>query len=79
MYKSEPRVNPTLINSVIMVYKLKIGAIKTHRSIGSLKIQLLSWFNIPLKRINNTLIPHVNNNEMNLGSVTYYPLHTDSS
>ena len=39
MHKSEPSVNPTLINYVIMVYKLKVGTIKTHRSIGFLRIQ----------------------------------------
>ena len=52
--------------------------IGTHRIIGSIKIQLWSWFNIPLKRINYSLVPYVNNNETKLGSMTHYPLHAYS-
>ena len=40
MHKNEPRANPTLINYVIMVYELKVGTIKTHKSTSSLIIQL---------------------------------------
>ena len=74
MHKNEPKANPTLINHAIMVYDLKVGTIETHRSTDSLIIQLWSWFNIPLKRVNYTLVSYVNNNEMSLGSITYYPL-----
>ena len=74
MYKSEPGGNPILINYVIMTYELKVRTIGTHRSIGSLKIQLWILFNIPLQKINFTL----NNNKMKFGFVTYYPLHINS-
>ena len=74
MHKNEHKVNPTLINHVIRVDKLRTRTTKTHKSIGSLRIQFWSWFNIPLKKINCTLILYVNNNEMKLGFVTYYPL-----
>ena len=79
MYKNELRANPTLINCVIMLYELKEGITETHKSIGSLKIQFWSWFNIPLKRHNYTPVPNLNNNEMKIGLMTYYPLHADSS
>ena len=69
MHKNEPKVNPTLVNYVIMVY--------AHKRTNSLIIQFLSWFNIQLKRINCTPIPYVNNNEK-LKSVTYYILLVDS-
>ena len=78
MHKNEPRVNPTLINYVIMVYELGVGTIGTYRSIGYLIIQFWSWFDILVKRINCISIPYVNNNKMTLGSMIYYPLHTDS-
>ena len=78
MHKSEPKVNPTLKNCVIMVYELSVRTIKTHKSTSSLKIQFWSLFNIPLKKINYTLIPYVNNNETKLKYMTYYPLHVDS-
>ena len=78
MHKNELRVNPTSINRAIMVYELKAGTIETHESIGFLKIQFLNWSNIPLKRINYTPIPYVNNNETKFRPVTYYPLYADS-
>ena len=40
MYKSKPKVNPTLIICANKVYELRMGTIRTHRSTGSLKIQL---------------------------------------
>ena len=39
MYKSEPRVNSTLINYVIMIYELRVKTISIHKSTSSLKIQ----------------------------------------
>ena len=39
MYKSELKTHPTLINSVIKEYKLKVGTIGTHRSTSSLIIK----------------------------------------
>ena len=78
MHKSEPRANPTLINHSNMVYELKVGTNETHKNIGSLKIQLWSLFNIPLYRINCTLITYVNNNKKKFGSVIYYLLHAKS-
>ena len=79
IHKSEPRVNPTLINHVNMVYELKAKTIRAHRSVGSLIIQFWSWFNIPLQRIKCTLIPYINNNKIKLKPMTYYPLHANSS
>ena len=63
MNKNEPRTNLIYINYAIMVYKPKVGTIETHKSTRSLKIQFLSWFNIPLKRINCIPIPFINNND----------------
>ena len=39
MHKSELKTHPTLINSVIKEYKLKVGTIGTHRSTSSLIIK----------------------------------------
>ena len=39
MHKSEPKSNPTLIIHANEVYKLIAESIRTHRNIGSLKIQ----------------------------------------
>ena len=78
MCKSEPKGNPILINYVIMTYELKVRTTGTHRSIGSLKIQLWILFNIPLQKFNYTLIPYINNNKMKFGFVTYYSLHINS-
>ena len=32
MHKNEPKANPILINYVIMVYKVKVKTIRTHKS-----------------------------------------------
>ena len=40
MNKKEPRANLTLIIHVNKVYKFKVGTIETHKSTGSLIIQL---------------------------------------
>ena len=79
MHKSGLKANLTLINDIIMVYKFRAETTGSQMSIGSLKIRYWSWFNIPLKRINYTPIPYVNNNKTRLMSVTYYPLHVDST
>ena len=79
MHKNKPRANPTLINRVIMIYKFKAGTTETHRSIGSLKIQFWSWFNILLKKINYNLGLYVNNKKTKLRSVTYYLVYVNSS
>ena len=63
MHKNEPKVNLTLIIRVNKVYELRVGTIRTYKSTGSLIIQLWSWFNILLKRINWTLVSYVNNND----------------
>ena len=72
MHKSELKANPTVKNCVIMVYELRVGTIGTYRSIGSLKIQFWSLFNIPLKRINCTLVSYVNNNERKLLGISRF-------
>ena len=80
MYKNESRTNLMPINRVIMVYELRTGTTRNQLKriqSNSHRIQFWSWFNIPL-RINCILIPYVNN-EIKLGSVTYYPLYTNSS
>ena len=78
MYKTKPKVNPTFINRDIMVYELKAGTLETSEEYWLPQNSILKLFNIPLKIINYTLIPYVNNNEMKFGFVTYYPLHVDS-
>ena len=78
MHESEPKVDPTLINHVIMVYELRVRTIGTHMSIASFKIQFWSWFNISLEIINYILASYVNNNETKLESMRYYPLHANS-
>ena len=70
MHKNEPKVNLTLIIHVNKVYELRVETIRTYKSIDSLIIQLWSWFNILLKRINWTLVSYVNNN--NTLSATIY-------
>ena len=40
MHKSERKTHPTLINRAIKEYELKARTIKTHRSVGSLKIKI---------------------------------------
>ena len=40
MHKSELRVNPTFITCANKVYEPSVGTITTHRSTGSLRIQL---------------------------------------
>ena len=42
IHKSEQKVNPTLINDAIIVYKLRTWTIITYRSIDSLTIQFCS-------------------------------------
>ena len=42
IHKSEQKVNPTLINDAIIVYKLRTGTIMTYRSTDSLRIQFCS-------------------------------------
>ena len=64
MHKSEPKANLTLIIHVNQVYELRAGITRTHMIIGSLIIQFWSWFNIPLQRINYTLISYVYYNEI---------------
>ena len=39
MHKNELKTHPTLINSVIKEYELKVGTIETHKSTGSLIIK----------------------------------------
>ena len=63
MHKSEPKAYPTFIIHANKVYEFRAGTIKIHRSTNSLKIQFWSLFNIPLERINWTLVSYVNNNE----------------
>ena len=69
MHKNEPRANPTFINRVIIGYELKTETTRTHKRIDSLIIQFWSWFNIPPKKINYTLVPFINNNETKFGPI----------
>ena len=77
MHKNELRANSTLINHANMVYELKARTIMINSGTESLKIQFENWLNITLQWMNCTLVPYVNNNEMKLRYVTYYPLHVN--
>ena len=54
------------------------GLLGPIRVLAPHRIQFWIWFNIPIQRINCTLVSYVHNYKTKLQSLTHYPLHVDS-